>query len=117
MQLRTLIFGLLLSFFSVSALVSNAHAHGGGHVAKAPVDEATIKENAIKIVDGLVKRDKLDKSWASTTVNSIEKISFRGTPEWLAIFVNDKITDTDKQKLFVFLTLGGDYLAANFTGK
>ncbi|MDH5543841.1 MAG: DUF6488 family protein [Nitrospinota bacterium] len=116
MQLRTLIFGLLLSFFSFSAFVSNAYAHGGGHMAKAPVDEATIKENAMKIVDGLVKRDKLDKSWALIAANSIEKKVISGNSVWVAIFINDKITDNDKRKLYVFLTLGGEYVAANFEG-
>jgi hypothetical protein len=41
---------------------------------------------------------------------------FNGEPEWVAVFVNDKITDTEKRKFYVFLTLGGDYIAANFTG-
>lgn len=36
---------------------------------------------------------------------------------WLIIFINEKITNTSKQKLYVFLTLAGDYIAANFTGK
>jgi hypothetical protein len=35
----------------------------------------------------------------------------------VAVFVNDKITDPAKQKLYVFMTLGGDYLAANYTGE
>lgn len=42
---------------------------------------------------------------------------FDGDTEWVVVFVNDKIADTDKQKLYVFLTLGGDYIAANYTGK
>jgi hypothetical protein len=68
------------------------------------------------VVAVLVETKKLDESWASINVSSVEKKMFNGEPEWVAVFVNDKITDTEKRKFYVFLTLGGDYIAANFTG-
>lgn len=36
--------------------------------------------------------------------------------EWVVIFNNQKISESDKQKLYVFLTLNGEYIAANHTG-
>jgi hypothetical protein len=42
---------------------------------------------------------------------------FKGNPEWVAVFVNDEITDPDKRTLYIYLTLGGDYIAANYTGE
>lgn len=38
-------------------------------------------------------------------------------PERGAVFVNGSITDAGKRKPYVYLILGGDYIAANFTGK
>ena len=59
----------------------------------------------------------LDKNWASTTVSSSEKKMFDGRQEWVVSFVNEKVTDAKKRTLYVFLTLSGDYIAANYTGK
>jgi hypothetical protein len=111
MRLTTLLLGFALYLFSFSAV-----SHGGGH-SNTPVNQEAATINATKIVAALVERSKLEKIWASIKASSVEKITPRGNPEWLVIFVNEKITDTDKQKLYVFLTLGGDYIAANFTGK
>lgn len=114
MHLKTLTFGFLLSLFSVSAIAGGGHGHSHSYT---PVNQATAKTKATKIVAALVKRNKLDKSWSSVTVNSIDKKTYQGNSEWVAVFVNNKITDKQKQKFYVFLTLGGDYIAANFTGK
>ena len=115
MQLKILMFGFLLSLFSATVMAGSDHDHGHSH-SQTPVNQATAKTNATIIVDSLVERNKLEKSWASLKVSSIEKKVFGGNTEWVAVFFNEKITDTDKQKLYVFLTLGGDYIAANFTG-
>lgn len=114
MQLKTLLLGFTLGLFSVTAMAGSGHDHGHSH---APVNQAVATINATKIVAALVKRNKLDESWTSIVAKSVEKKVLNGNPEWVAIFINDKITDAKKQKLYVFLTLGGDYLAANFTGK
>lgn len=115
MQLKKLLLGLFLSLCSATAMAGSDHDHGHSH-SHAPVNQATATTNATEFVAALVKRNKLDESWASITPSSVEKKVFKGAPEWVAIFVNDKITDTDKQNIYVFLTLGGDYIAANFTG-
>jgi uncharacterized membrane protein (DUF4010 family) len=117
MNLTILMFGLLFSLFSFSAIAGGSHVHGHGHShAASSVNQATAQTKAITIVAGLIKKNKLAKSWASVAVNSAEKKDFKGKSEWLIIFVNNKITDKEKQKLYVFLTLGGDYIAANYTG-
>jgi len=118
MHFKTVIFGFFLSLFSSYALAGGGHNHDHGHShSHTQVDQATAKSNALDIVKNLVKRNKLDKSWAAVTDGTVEKKTFNGNPEWLAIFVNENISDTDKQTFYVFLTLGGDYIAANFTGK
>ena len=114
MRLTTLLLGFTLSLFTFATMAGSGHDHGHSH---APVNQATATTNATEIVVALVKRNKLEESWASITPSSVEKKVFNGNPEWVAVFVNDKITDTDKRKLYVFLTLGGDYIAANYTGE
>ena len=118
MQLKTLLLGLSLSLCSATAAAGSNHDHDHGHShSHAPVNQVTATTNATEIVAALVKRNKLDESWASITPGSVEKKVFNDNSEWVAVFVNDKITDTDKQTLYVFLTLAGDYIAANYTGE
>ena len=118
MQLKTLLLCFALGLLPVTVTAGSGHDHGDGHShSHTPVNKKTAKINATMIVSALVKRNKLENSWTSTNASSVEKKSINGNTEWLVIFDNDKITDTSKQKLYVFLTLGGDYIAANFTGK
>ena len=113
MNLRTLSLGIIISLFSVPVMAGGGHDHGHSH---SPANQETATANATKAVAALVSSNKIDKSWASITASSAEKKEFKGKQEWVIVFVNDKITDPAKKKLYVFLTLGGDYIAANHTG-
>ena len=116
MQLKSLLLCLYVSLCSMAATAGGGHDHGHSHF-QAPVDQTTATVNATEIVTALVERNRLEESWASITPISVEKKVFVGNQEWVAVFVNDNIIDTDKRKLYVYLTLGGDYIAANFTGE
>ena len=82
-----------------------------------PVDQATAEEKARAAIASLVEKEKLDKSWESIKATSAETIEFNGDSEWMVIFDNEKITDIKKQRLYVFLKITGEYIAANYTGK
>jgi len=101
--------------FSIPVIAGTDHDHGHSH-SQVPVDKATAEIKATKAIAVLVAKNTIDKSWASITASSVEKKEFAGMFEWVAIFINDKITDAKKQKLYVFLTLEGHYIAANYTG-
>jgi hypothetical protein len=116
MQLKSLLLSFTLGLFSITAMAGSGHDHGHSH-SNTPVDQVTAKAKATEIVAAFVERNKLDKSWASVTVSSVEKKEFKGSSEWVAVFVNKEVPDTNKQKLYVFLTLSGDYIAVNHTGK
>jgi len=118
MQLKTLLLVFFFGLLPITTMAGSSHDHEHGHShSHTPVNKAAAKNNATEIVAALVKRDKLENSWQTIAASSVEKKTLNGNPEWVAIFVNEKITDAKKQKLYVFLTLGGDYIAANFTGK
>ena len=114
MRLTSLLLCFILNLFTFSAMAGSGHDHGHSH---APVNQATATTFATKVIVSLANRDKLDKSWTSITASSVEKEAYNGKEEWVAVFVNEKITDPAKQKLYIFLTLSGDYIAANYTGK
>lgn len=116
MKLNTLLLGFTLGLFSISANAGGGHDHGHGH-SHSVVSQNTVNIKAKKIVMNFIKHKKLDESWASTTVNTSMKKTFNGRQEWVVSFVNKKATDTEKRKLYVFLTLSGKYIAVNYTGK
>ncbi len=113
MQLKTLIFGFLLSLFSVTVIAGGDHDHSHSH---EPIDKNQAEITAIENLTRLIGKGKLDKSWASIKASKIEKKIFSGHPEWMVIFTNDRIVEPEKRTLYVFLSINGDYLAANYTG-
>ena len=102
-------------FFCAPVVAGSGHDHGHSH-AQAPATKETAEKNAEKAIASLVETGKIDKSWKSITASTSEKKNYSGRSEWVVIFINDKITDPAKQKLYVFLTLSGEYIAANHTG-
>ena len=116
MRLKTLLLSLTIGLFSMTATAGGGHDHGHGH-SHSPVDQATANSKATKIIASFIKQKTLEKSWAPSIVISSEKKTFNGKQEWVVSFVNKKVTDAKKRKLYVFLTLSGDYIAANYTGK
>lgn len=103
-------------FFYVPVMAGSGHDHGPSPIQK-PVNKATAEKNANKVIASLIERNVIDKSWTTVKASSVKKEEYNGRAEWVAIFINDKITKTDKQKLYIFFTIGGKYIAANYTGK
>lgn len=124
MRIQSIMFSLILSLSPTALLAggnhdhghSHGHDHGHGH-SHAPVDQKQAEKAAIKSVARLVKQGKIDSSWKSVSVAMAEKKKFGGKMEWVVSFKNDKISDSSKQTLYVFLSLTGRYIAANYTGK
>ena len=115
MKLKILIVVFFVSMFPITSMAGSGHDHGHSHASV--VNQAAATVNATKILTELVKKETLEKSWASIIASSVEKKQFKGNSEWVVVFVNEKITDLAKQKLYIFLTLGGEYIAANHTGE
>ncbi|MBL4782649.1 MAG: hypothetical protein JKX92_10440 [Porticoccaceae bacterium] len=97
----------------------HGHSHGSahGHEHKStPVSHEVIEKNAGAIIASLIKRGKIDQSWTASTPNSMNQKEFNGRPEWVVTYTNKNIPQSEKQTLYVFLTLSGQYIAANHTG-
>lgn len=122
MRIQPIFFSLVLTF-SPAALLAGAnhdhgHSHDDGHShSHDPVDKTKAEEVAKKSIAMLVKKGKISSSWESVSVANAEKKKFGDKMEWVVSFKNDKISDASKQTLYVFLSLTGDYIAANYTGK
>jgi hypothetical protein len=91
---------------------SSCHFHGS-----TPAKEETILACATQRKDALVSGGKIDPSWKDVKHDKVEQVDARKGKEWKVTFRNPAAADKGKQALYVFLSLPGNVLAANFTGK
>ena len=120
MRVPAIVFSFMLSLFPVAVWAGADHDHGHDHGHSHSHDPATqsqAEEVAVKSVAQLVEKGKIDNSWTAVSVAKSEKKKFGNNMEWVVSFTNDKISDPEKKTLYVFLSLTGEYIAANYTGK
>ena len=113
---------LLVAAFGFTAPVyagaGHSHDKDGGHShSSGPISEVKAKDKATRTMHNLVKRGVINKSWTTAKVIKAEKQSFSKGEEWVVSFYNDKEKDKTKQTLYIFYSLDGHYIAANYTGK
>ncbi len=113
MNFKAILFGMVLSIFSLVTIAGTGHDHSSPN----PVSQSQAEAIALDSVSKLAEKGKIDGSWKSIKVSKSEKKEFGGHMEWMIIFVDKKIADPAQQTLYVFLSLGGEYLAANYTGE
>lgn len=116
MRTYTLTVATLLYLFSLGAIAGPGHDHDKPHDHPA-ITQQQAEVAAIKNVARLADKGKLDKSWLALKPSKIEKKEFSGKSEWVAIFNNNTVADPEKRTLYIFLSTGGDYIAANYSGK
>lgn len=109
--MRNLIFVLILAmgFYSINAVAGGGHAHD-----TISSDDAVTK--ATQKVKQLAESGKIEPSWTNATHASVEKKTYAKGPEWVVTFTNTQVADASKQTLYVFFSLDGHYIAANFSG-
>jgi hypothetical protein len=90
----------------------SCHFHGS-----TPARQETGLTCAAQRKDALASSGKLDASWKAVKHEKVEQVDGRKGKEWKVTFSNPAATEKDKQTLYVFLSLPGNVLAANFTGK
>jgi hypothetical protein len=103
----------MLLLGTTPALGGPGHDHSHG----PKISAAKAKVVAAKKVEQLIKKGKLDATWKATKPNPPTQKSFGHGPEWVVSFDNPKAKDKKKAKLYIFVSLQGKVLGANFTGK
>ena len=98
---------------SVSAAEgSSCHFHGN-----TPASEKVVVDCASQRKAALVSSGKLEKSWEAAQVDKTEQIDGKKGKEWTVSYKNASVTDAAKNTLYVFMSLPGNYIASNFSGK
>jgi hypothetical protein len=107
---------LTVSFFAAPSAF--AGAGGGCHFhGHAPVKEVLVVGCASDYKDSLASKGKIDASWKSVKLDKAEMVEGKKMKEWKLTFKNPAEKDVNKQTLYLFYTLTGNFIAANFTGK
>lgn len=105
----------------VHAGAGHAHDKDGGHSnhghSHGPINAEKAKAKANRTILSMAKRGVIDKTWTSTKPVKAEKKTFAKGEEWVVSFKNVNIKDKLKQTLYIFFSLDGHYIAANYTGK
>lgn len=91
---------------------ASCHFHGS-----RPAPEPVVAACADQRKQALVKGGKLDASWASIKPEKVETIDGKKGKEWKLTFKNPAVKDASKQTLYMFYSLPGNFIAANFTGQ
>lgn len=116
MNIKAILLSTLLLLLSPLAFAGSGHDHGHGH-SHEPVTQQQAEQSATRIVNSLVNNGVINQSWINTQASKSEKKDFSGNLEWVVSFQNDSISDPQKRTLYIFLSVTGSYIAANYTGK
>lgn len=90
----------------------SCHFHGN-----KPAAEATVSNCANQRKAQLVKGGKLDAAWQAIKVDKIEAVEGKKGKEWKVTFKDAAAKDKSKETLYMFFTMPGNFIAANFTGQ
>ena len=103
-----------LTFISPT-FAESSHSHDGGH-SHGPVSGEDAGKMAEIRVNKLAKAGKIPESWTGIKANSVVQKEYSKGPEWVVTLKNNNVTDVKKQTLYMFFTLDGVYIAANYSG-
>ena len=107
---------LLLSISTVPAAFAGGdgkcHFHGS-----TPAKEPVVVGCANSYKDALVGKGKLNASWKNAALINSEVVDGKDKKEWKLSFKNAAEKDASKQTLYLFYTLTGNFIAANFSGR
>ncbi|MFK8137681.1 MAG: DUF6488 family protein [Bdellovibrionales bacterium] len=116
MNLSILIFTLLFSLSGYTG-PGHGHSHDGSHShsKKARISEEAAKTKGLEHIKRLIKLEKIDPSWSEAVFDKSVKKGFRRKKEWVVTFNNQN--GKKGKKLYIFLKMDGQFVAANFSGK
>jgi hypothetical protein len=114
-QLITLASLVLACSFAPAVLAGGdgeCHFHGS-----KPAAESVVVGCASQNKEALIKAGKIDASWQAVKHDKAEVVDGKKGKEWKVTFKNPTIADKSKETLYMFYTVPGNFIAANFTGQ
>lgn len=110
----------LTATFILLASSSAAQAGGGGGChfhGNKPAEQTTVVACATERKEALVKAGKIEAHWRAIAQDKVEQIDGKKGKEWKVTFKDPGAKDKSKETLYMYFTVAGNFLAANFTGQ
>lgn len=110
----------IASLVTALSFAPAAFASGGGSChfhGYTPAKEAVVVGCAKEKINALVTDAKIEMSWKSAQIDKAETVEGKSMKEWKLTFNNPAALEANKKTLYMFFTLNGNFIAANFTGK
>ena len=114
LNIQAIILTFVLTLFSSVTLAGAGHDHG---VPLEPVTQQQAEQIASQFVSSLVVDGKIEPSWKNIKIYKSEQKNFSGNQEWVISYNNEAASDPNKRTIYIFLSLGGEFLGGNYTGK
>lgn len=113
-MIRTLTLATLVTLTPLawSGEGSSCHFHGN-----KPAAESTIEQCANARRDLYLKNGTISETWRGISVSAIEIIKGKESDEWRVRYDNPNEPEKSKNKLYMFFSLPGNFIAANYSGK
>lgn len=117
MRIVSIVLLIMIGAFAFNAACpATSSAHSDGHVSSAIKEHEAVAIALIHVKE-LVEQGKIEKSWEKIEHGTGKIKRFARSYEWVVTIMNMQASDPNKMTLYFFLTLKGEYIAANFTGK
>lgn len=116
MRVYSLFVALALSALSPMTQASLGLPAGHNHTVQNPIVRDEALDIAARILEKLVEKNFVATSWLSVKPAAADKNKTATGEEWKIRFNNPKEIDPAKRSVYIFLTVTGEYIAANFTG-
>lgn len=110
----------IATLVTTMAFAPAAFAGGGGSChfhGNAPAKETVVVGCAKDQLSNLVAKAKIEMSWKSATLDKAETVEGKSMKEWKLTFKNPAALEANKRTLYMFFTLTGNFIGANFEGK
>lgn len=82
-----------------------------------PAKQETVLVKSKQKINQLIDKKKLNANLGIMQHSTMEKKKYKHGTEWMITYENKGIEDKTKQTLYMFYSLNGHYITANFTGK
>jgi hypothetical protein len=108
---------LLLALALTFAAAAPAAAHPDHDMYEEENPRLLALHSASYVVERMVERNAIPASWRGIEPSSALLRQRNGAMEWVVTFQNNLIAEPGERTLYVMLTQGGVYIAANYTGE
>ena len=119
-MIRTILIAVMLSFTVLYAGNTHNHDlpnHSNCDALHLQTKSTAIQEIAKQELKRLVLSKRIPKSWKSVPVKKLGKTNDSYHNDWVVVFENLKIKKKARQNLHIFITVYGQVIARNYTGK